>query len=152
MNKEEIIKFCEKFLPAWTGNQPEELIKFYDKNAFYLDPAKPDGLKGHKQILPYFNKLLALNPDWVWEAVEIFPSSEHCFTAKWKATIPVGPEVVIENGIDIIEVISFPAPDYQRSHILNPRYFCCFIYYFLDKFLEIMYAIYNWSYEYISYE
>ena len=105
MNKEEIIKFCEKFLPAWTGNQPEELIKFYDKNAFYLDPAKPDGLKGHKQILPYFKKLLALNPDWVWEAVEIFPSSEHCFTAKWKATIPVGPEVVIENGIDIIEVV-----------------------------------------------
>ncbi len=43
------------------------------------------------------------NPDWVWELVEAFPT-EKGFTGKWKATIPVGNKVIIEYGVDIVEV------------------------------------------------
>ena len=103
MKREDLIKFCNDWLPAWTGNQPEKLIKFYDENAYYQDPAYPGGLNGREQILPYFKKLLARNPDWRWELVEIFPTDKGC-TAKWKATIPVGEKVIIEYGMDIVEL------------------------------------------------
>ncbi len=53
--------------------------------------------------MPYFKRLLAENPKWVWEAVEIFPTKQG-FTLKWKATIPVGDTTVVEYGVDIVEV------------------------------------------------
>ena len=103
MEKDEIAELCNAWLPAWTGNNPELLVSFYADDAYYQDPANPTGLQGHDQILPNFEKLLAVNPDWVWELVEAFPT-ELGFTGKWKATIPIGAEVITEYGIDIVEV------------------------------------------------
>ena len=103
MDEREIIEFCNPWLVAWTGNNPEKLIEFYSEDAFYLDPAKPKGLKGREEIFQYFKKLLAANPNWIWESVEVFPTKKG-FTAKWKATIPVGTKVIIEYGMDIVEV------------------------------------------------
>jgi len=103
VEKKEIMDFVAKWLPTWTGNTPDKLIEFYSKDAFYRDPANKEGLKGHDQILPYFRKLLAANPNWKWEAVEVFPTATG-FIAKWKAMLPVGSEVIIENGMDIVEV------------------------------------------------
>ena len=103
MNKPDILDLCKRWLPAWTGNKPDLLIQIYTDTAFYSDPANKGGLKGRDQILPYFKKLLTANPNWVWEAVEVFPT-ELGFTMKWKATIPVGSEVVTEYGMDIVEV------------------------------------------------
>lgn len=39
-------EFAAKWLPAWTGNDPERLAAFYSEDAFYLDPAIPRGVKG----------------------------------------------------------------------------------------------------------
>lgn len=103
MNEIEALAFCKTWLQAWTGNQPEKLILFYAEDAYYQDPAKPEGLKGRERIAKYFNKLLAANPDWKWEAVEIFPT-DRGFVGKWKATIPVGSVTVVEHGMDIVEV------------------------------------------------
>jgi hypothetical protein len=99
----EIMDLVARWLPAWTGNNPDRLIQFYSKDAFYRDPANKEGLRGHGEILPYFRKLLAANPNWKWEAVEVFPTDAG-FIAKWKATIPLGSDVITENGIDIVEV------------------------------------------------
>lgn len=95
--------FCKNWLDTWTGNRPQELLKFYHPDAYYADPSKRNGLKGQVQLLPYFEKLLSLNPDWKWEAVEIIPT-EKGFTLKWKATIPVGDACVEETGLDIVEI------------------------------------------------
>ncbi len=64
MKEEDIIAFCHKWLSSWTGNTPEKLINFYSENSYYQDPANPNGLEGHKQILPYFKNLLDKNPNW----------------------------------------------------------------------------------------
>ena len=103
MNVTDAEEFSRRWLPVWTGNHPEELIRFYDVDAFYSDPAKREGLRGHGQLLPYFRKLLAANPGWVWELVEAIPT-EKGFTGRWKAVIPVGNTVVTEYGVDIVEV------------------------------------------------
>ena len=95
--------FCDQWLAAWTGNQPEKLLTFYDENAFYLDPAQPKGLKGHAEIRPYFEKLLSWRPDWSWKRLEIFPT-EKGFTLKWEAKIPTAGEVVTKIGVDIVEL------------------------------------------------
>lgn len=96
-------KFIENWLKAWTGNKPEKLIEFYDKGAFYLDPAKPGGLTAHSEILPYFKKLLAQNPNWTWKAKEIIPT-EKGFVLKWAATIPAKEKTIKVEGLDIVEV------------------------------------------------
>ncbi|WXG44376.1 MAG: nuclear transport factor 2 family protein [Promethearchaeati archaeon SRVP18_Atabeyarchaeia-1] len=103
MKRREAEEFCGKWLPAWTGNQANALIEFYSDNAVYVDPANKEGIRGRDQILQYFRKLLAANPDWRWEAIEVFPT-DHGFTCKWRATIPIGPETIIENGMDIVEI------------------------------------------------
>jgi hypothetical protein len=103
MNKAKAQEFCRRWLPAWTGNQPDTLVDFYSDNAVYIDPANKEGLRGRDEILQYLRKLLAANPNWKWEAIEIFPTDAG-FNAKWKATIPIGRETIIENGLDIVEV------------------------------------------------
>lgn len=103
MDEKEIIEFCNPWLASWTGNKPEKLIEFYSEDAFYLDPARPEGLKGREKIFSYFKKLLAANPNWVWEAVEVYPTKRG-FVGKWRATIPIGTRVIIEHGMDIVEV------------------------------------------------
>ncbi len=101
-DKTTILEFCKHWLDAWTGNRPEVLLRFYSEDALYLDPARPRGLQGYDELRPYFEKLLAANPTWVWEVVEVFPT-EHGFVLKWRATIPVGSEIIIEHGLDIVE-------------------------------------------------
>ncbi len=105
MDEKEILEFCKPWLIAWTGNRPEDLIEFYSEDAYYSDSAKPEGLKGRERIFKYFKKLLEANPDWVWEAVEVYPTKLG-FVAKWKATIPVGNQILIEHGMDIVEVVN----------------------------------------------
>ncbi len=100
---QDLVTFCKEWLNAWTGNNPAELIKFYDEHANYRDPGNILGLKGHKEILPYFEKLLASNPDWIWEEEELYPTVKG-FIIKWKAKIPVGEEEVLEYGMDIVEM------------------------------------------------
>jgi hypothetical protein len=69
MDERAALEFCERWLPLWTGNHPEALVEAYAEDAFYRDPARPQGLRGREALLGYFRKLLAANPDWVWTAV-----------------------------------------------------------------------------------
>src|SRR5262245_60518782 len=83
-SREEARRFAAAWLPAWTGNDPARLLSFYAEDAFYLDPAVPKGLRGHEQLRPYFEKLLARNPNWQWTQVEALPM-ENGFVNKWRA-------------------------------------------------------------------
>jgi hypothetical protein len=85
---EEARRFAEKWLPAWTGNQPELLASFYSDDAFYCDPAIPEGVRGRPALLAYFRKLLARNPTWVWTHRGSIPL-ENGFLNLWHASIPV---------------------------------------------------------------
>ena len=103
MDNIELAEFCDEWLEHWTGNMPEKLIKFYTEDALYIDPANRNGLRGHKEILPYFEKLLAVNPDWTWKPIEIIPFEKGCIL-KWECTIPVGERIINEKGLDIVEL------------------------------------------------
>jgi hypothetical protein len=95
--------FIRDWLASWTGNRPAQLLEFYAADAYYQDPARPQGLTGHAQLKPYFERLLAANPNWVWEAVEIFPTPRGC-CLKWKATIPHAGDHCVLFGLDIVEL------------------------------------------------
>lgn len=103
MEMKDIITFCQNWLTSWTGNNPEKLISFYSKTAYYQDPANPKGLKGYDKLFPYFKKLLAANPKWIWRMTEAYPT-EKGFILKWRATIPVKFEEITEYGMDILEL------------------------------------------------
>jgi hypothetical protein len=103
MKKEQILSFCSKWLPAWKGNKPNDLIEFYSDNTLYIDPANKQGLRGRSQILPYFRRLLAANPNWNWEPVGVL-ATDLGFVAKWKATIPIGTQLITEYRMDIVEI------------------------------------------------
>jgi ketosteroid isomerase-like protein len=46
LTEAEAREFAARWLPAWTGNDPERLASFYTEDAFYSDPAVPDGIPG----------------------------------------------------------------------------------------------------------
>jgi hypothetical protein len=103
MTSAEARSFAERWLPAWTGNDPELLASFYSDDAFYLDPAIPGGVKGREAVLAYFRKLLAYNPDWVWTHLEGIPL-EDGFLNKWRAVIPVGDDKVEVIGVCSVQL------------------------------------------------
>jgi hypothetical protein len=89
MGADEARAFAEKWLPAWTGNDPERLGSFYTEDAFYCDPAIPAGVRGRAALVAYFRKLLARNPYWVWTHRGSVPLPDG-FLNEWHASIPVG--------------------------------------------------------------
>ena len=96
---------CDSWLPAWTGGRDslERLLSHYSRDSFYLDPARPEGIKGRDELTVYFGALLTKNPNWRWEAEEIIPT-ERGFVLKWLAEIPVGARMLAVKGLDIVEV------------------------------------------------
>ena len=103
MTAPEARQFAEKWLPAWTGNNPELLASFYSEDAVYLDPGIPSGVKGKAALLAYFKKLLAYNPEWTWSHVEGIPM-EDGFLNKWRALIPVGSATMEIIGICLVQL------------------------------------------------
>lgn len=102
MNEYALNLFCERWIDAWHGNRPELLRSFYSVEAFYRDPHLADGIRGDA-LLPYFQKLLALNPHWHWKILEIFSHSS-LVCVKWQASIPVREKRLTEVGVDILEI------------------------------------------------
>ena len=96
-------QFAEKWLPAWSGNNPERLADFYSDDAFYLDPGIPNGVKGKNNLLAYFRKLLSINPHWIWTQIEGNPM-EDGFLNKWRAQIPVGPLTLEIVGVCFVQL------------------------------------------------
>ena len=102
MTREEAKEFASRWLPAWTGNRPDELTAYYSEDALYSDPGIPNGVKGREALLGYFQKLLAQNPNWVWTQIEGIPM-EDGFLNKWHAKIPVGPRIVECVGVCFVQ-------------------------------------------------
>jgi len=102
MTKEKAREFASRWLPAWTGNDPEKLADFYSDEALYLDPAVPGGIRGKDNLLAYFRKLLAQNPNWVWTQIEAIPM-EGGFLNKWLARIPIGDKIIESIGVCFVQ-------------------------------------------------
>ncbi|VVC75509.1 hypothetical protein AQUSIP_07990 [Aquicella siphonis] len=123
MNSNFLNEFCRDWLAAWTGNNPEKLISFYAPDIFYKDPAVAKGIRGCEALLAYLKKLLAKNPDWVWQPLEILPT-EPGFVLKWQAEIPANGHVITVEGLDIVELreqkISRNEVYFDRSLLLHP--------------------------------
>jgi len=123
MTEPEAKAFTSRWLPAWTGNRPEKLIEFYTEDAFYLDPAVPQGIRGRAALLAYFRKLLAKNPNWVWTNLEVMFPTASGFLNKWRATIPIGDQVIKCVGVCTVELrdgrISRNEVYFDRSPLLG---------------------------------
>ena len=102
MKKEEAREFASRWLPAWTGNNPEALADYYSDDCFYLDPGIPKGVNGKDELIAYFKALLSENPHWVWTQIEAIPM-EGGFLNKWLAEIPVGDKVIASIGVCFVE-------------------------------------------------
>ena len=96
-------QFAQRWLPAWTGNDPERLAAFYSDDALYVDPGIPAGAHGKAELLAYFRKLLADNPHWVWTQLEAIPM-EGGFLNKWLAKIPVGSKTLEIVGVCLVQL------------------------------------------------
>jgi SnoaL-like protein len=90
--------FADRWLPAWTGNDPAGLVAFYTADAFYRDPAVPAGVQGTDALLAYFTRLLAVFPDWVWTNTAVTPMQDG-FLNHWHASIPVAGRRVECDGV-----------------------------------------------------
>jgi hypothetical protein len=100
---DEAAQFAQRWLPAWTGNDPERLAAFYSDDALYVDPGIPAGARGKPELLKYFRKLLARNPNWVWTQLEAIPMADG-FLNKWLAKIPVGERTLEIVGVCLVQL------------------------------------------------
>lgn len=96
-------QFAQRWLPAWSGNDPERLAAFYSDDALYVDPGIPAGARGKAELLAYFRKLLAHNPNWVWTQLEAIPLQDG-FLNKWLAKIPVGAKTLEIVGVCLVQL------------------------------------------------
>ena len=103
MNAEAARAFAERWLPAWSGNRPELLLSFYSPDAVYSDPSIPKGVHGREELLAYFSRLLAKNPDWVWTQRDSIPMQDG-FLNLWHASIPVRRKVVEVDGVCTVQL------------------------------------------------
>jgi hypothetical protein len=103
MDAAEARDFAERWLPAWTGNDPDRLAAFYTGDAFYSDPALPSGLRGRDELLAYFRRLLAQNPKWVWTHRGSIPIADG-FLNFWHAAIPVGDRTAEADGVCTVQL------------------------------------------------
>lgn len=103
MTAAEARDFADRWLPAWTGNDPDRLAAFYTSDAFYSDPAVPSGIRGRDELLAYFRRLLAQNPKWVWIHRGSIPIA-HGFLNFWHASIPVGERTVEADGVCTVQL------------------------------------------------
>ena len=102
MDKKEAGEFASRWLPAWTGNNPEKLADYYSDDCFYMDAGIPDGASGKAALITYFRKLLAQNPEWIWTQLDAIPM-ENGFLNKWLAKIPVGEKVIECIGVCLVQ-------------------------------------------------
>jgi hypothetical protein len=100
VDPKELEAYCDRWLDAWRGD-PERLLAFYAPDAYYEDPARPDGLRGHEALRPYLTKLLARNPDWTWRRKSLHPV-EGGFVVRHEATIPLGGGTLVERCMDLV--------------------------------------------------
>lgn len=98
LSSEEAQEFAARWLPAWSGNEPERLASFYAEDAFYADPAIPQGARGRAAIAAYFSRLLAQNPEWVWTQRAATPMQDG-FLNHWHAVIPIGEQTLELDGV-----------------------------------------------------
>jgi|SRR4051812_42094960 hypothetical protein len=104
LSDDQATQFTDRWLPAWTGNDPERLLAFYADDAVYCDPAVPAGVHGRAEILAYFRRLLARYPDWVWTNTGVRPLSGG-FLNYWHAVIPNRDRVVECDGVCTVLVM-----------------------------------------------
>lgn len=102
LTAEEARIFAERWLPAWTGNDPERLASFYTNDCFYADPTIPGGVSGKPAFIQYLRKLLANNPDWVWRHERGVPL-EGGFLNFWQLHAPVGDRSVKARGVCTVQ-------------------------------------------------
>ena len=123
LSEAEAKQFTDRWLPAWTGNDPERLLAFYAPDATYSDPAVPGGVHGHSQILSYFRRLLAKYPDWVWTNTQVRPMSGG-FLNYWHAVIPDGGRTIEADGVCTViidgGVIARNEVFFDRTPLLTP--------------------------------
>lgn len=103
LTESEAREFASRWLPAWTGNDPQRLASFYTEDAFYCDPAVPDGIEGRAALLDYFTRLLARYPDWVWTNVGAVPI-EDGFLNRWHARVPAQDRDVEFDGVCTVQL------------------------------------------------
>lgn len=103
LDEDEAREFAARWLPAWTGNDPERLAAFYTDDAFYADPGVPGGVQGKEALLAYFRKLLARYPDWVWTQERALPLQDG-FLNFWKAEIPEAGKLVTLRGVCMVQL------------------------------------------------
>jgi len=102
MTPDEAREFTAKWLPAWTGNNPQAVLSFYTDDVFYLDPTVPEGLRGKQAFGRYLSKLLANNPNWVWTNESAIPL-EGGFLNKWRLDAPVGDRTITCRGVCTVQ-------------------------------------------------
>lgn len=99
----EAAAFAKRWLPAWSGNDPDRLIGFYSEDVYYRDPMVAGGILGRVRLAEHFKTLLARNPDWEWHHIHAVPL-HNGFLGYWLMQFPDQPHLQPMYGISVVKL------------------------------------------------
>ena len=95
--------FCLSWLSAFMGDDPDQLLAYYHRDAFYLDPDFPHGAAGHDALKKAFTMILKKYAGWKIEVQKI-TLTQNGFRLEWKGIFPTPNGKTIRFGYDIVEI------------------------------------------------
>ncbi len=108
--------YFEELMDAWNDHDPEKLLTFYHEDIFYRDPVASKGVQGKEKFEEYLKHFLRDTEKWEWKFTQYYKTKDDRYFVKWKAIVHLQDEVVVEEGVDIIEF-------YDQRIVLHEMYF-----------------------------
>jgi ketosteroid isomerase-like protein len=106
MDREEAVRFAERFLSAWNSQEVDSVLSCYTEDCIYLDPNTRGAVKGHESLRKYLSKLFQ---QWKmhWSLREFFLFDDQnggAFLWHVELTPAAGGKTIEVNGMDLVVV------------------------------------------------
>lgn len=114
--------FINKWLEAWSNKSTNDLLKFYDEDAIYLDPYTKKAITSRQKMKNYFTAIFKSFQEWEWKSLEVLETYTGC-VVKWKAIFLINSDKIEIIGLDIVDIKSSKITRnevyFDRSKLIN---------------------------------
>ena len=99
-------ELCERWLKAWSGNDPQAVVDMLSEDAVYRDPVRSTGWYGKLAIAEYLDIVFVRNPEWKFTLVDCWDIDKDTIVMKRRIRNTIDNRVFEDNGVEFLEVNS----------------------------------------------
>lgn len=96
-------QLCERWLAAWSGDDPQRVVSMISEDAVYRDPVRSTGLYGRDAIAEHLEMIFVRNPGWKFSLVDCWQIEPHTVVMKRRVRNTIDNRVFEDNGVEFLE-------------------------------------------------